>query len=94
MRNSCLGEIEWLSGLNQGKKMEVKEHTSKQITLALAMAHEISFGDKFKITAGCDKVFSTCCEKFNNAINFRGEPHLSGMDKILATSTTASDIER
>lgn len=25
---------------------------------------------------GCDKQFSTCCNKFHNAINFRGEPFL------------------
>lgn len=29
---------------------------------------------KVKLIAGCDKIFSTCCNKFDNAINFRGEP--------------------
>lgn len=28
------------------------------------------------IIVGCDKKFTTCCNKFNNAINFRGEPFL------------------
>lgn len=27
----------------------------------------------------CDKRFSTCVERFNNAVNFRGEPHLPGL---------------
>ena len=26
------------------------------------------------LTAGCDKNFITCCNKFNNGVNFRGEP--------------------
>lgn len=28
------------------------------------------------LTAGCDKKFITCCNKFNNAVNFRGEPFI------------------
>ena len=28
------------------------------------------------LTAGCDKKFITCCNKFNNAVNFRGEPSI------------------
>ena len=43
----------------------------------------INVGDKFEITAGCDKEFSTCCSKFNNAINFRGEPNIPRNEKIL-----------
>jgi uncharacterized phage protein (TIGR02218 family) len=37
-----------------------------------------------KIMAGCDKKFTTCCNKFNNAINFRGEPNIPG-NKIIKT---------
>jgi uncharacterized phage protein (TIGR02218 family) len=29
-----------------------------------------------EITSGCDKHFNTCCNKFNNAVNFRGEPFI------------------
>ncbi|XVN43247.1 MAG: phage BR0599 family protein [Candidatus Rickettsia vulgarisii] len=35
-----------------------------------------------KITAGCDKKFITCCNKFNNAVNFRGEPLIPNDDFI------------
>jgi len=31
---------------------------------------------KIFVTSGCDKQFHTCCNKFNNAINFRGEPFI------------------
>lgn len=33
-------------------------------------------GDKIKLSKGCDKSFTTCCIKFNNAVNFRGEPNI------------------
>ena len=32
------------------------------------------------MTAGCDKSFATCKAKFDNAVNFRGFPHLPGND--------------
>lgn len=35
-----------------------------------------------KIISGCDKNFITCCNKFNNAINFRGEPLIPEKDFI------------
>lgn len=35
-----------------------------------------------KIISGCDKNFITCCNKFNNAINFRGEPLIPDKDFI------------
>ncbi|MCZ6901461.1 MAG: phage BR0599 family protein [Rickettsia endosymbiont of Ixodes persulcatus] len=38
--------------------------------------------EEVKITAGCDKNFITCCNKFNNAINFRGEPLIPEKDFI------------
>ncbi|KIJ89122.1 DUF2163 domain-containing protein [Rickettsia asembonensis] len=38
--------------------------------------------EEVKITAGCDKNFISCCNKFNNAINFRGEPLIQKKDFI------------
>lgn len=37
-------------------------------------------GSPFTITAGCDKAYSTCRDKFANTLNFRGFPHLPGND--------------
>ncbi|KHO03059.1 hypothetical protein JS55_04300 [Rickettsia felis str. LSU] len=38
--------------------------------------------EEVKIIAGCDKNFISCCNKFNNAINFRGEPLIPKKDFI------------
>ncbi|RYE05667.1 MAG: DUF2163 domain-containing protein [Rickettsiaceae bacterium] len=37
---------------------------------------ELKNKERVILIAGCDKEFITCCNKFNNAINFRGEPHI------------------
>jgi len=52
------------------------------------MPFDIAIGDSFEIQAGCDKTFETCINRFNNAINFRGEPHMPGQDEILKTAGT------
>jgi len=85
------GEIQWLTGNNSGARMEIKEFAAGVVVLALPMAGTIQVGDTFDAIAGCDKTLDTCVAKFSNAINFRGEPHVPGMDKLLETGST---IER
>ena len=43
----------------------------------------IIVGDTFRVTAGCDKTHGTCRKKFENALNFRGFPHMPGNDFII-----------
>jgi uncharacterized phage protein (TIGR02218 family) len=74
--------------------MEIKEFSNKQFTLVLPMPNNVAVGDTFNARAGCDKTISTCIAKFNNAVNFRGEPYVPGMDKMLATAATANDLQR
>lgn len=37
-------------------------------------------GATVRLVAGCDKRFATCRDRFGNAINFRGFPHMPGND--------------
>lgn len=39
-------------------------------------------GTRIELREGCDKRFATCVERFGNAVNFRGEPHLPGNDLL------------
>lgn len=87
------GEVKWLTGANAGRRMEIKEFANKQFTLALPMPNAIAASDTFKAIAGCDKTFFSCYSKFANAVNFRGEPYVPGMDKMLATAATANDLQ-
>ena len=39
-------------------------------------------GTLIELIEGCDKRFETCRDRFANALNFRGEPHLPGIDLL------------
>lgn len=88
------GEVEWLSGNNEGRRMEVKEFAAGKVVLALPMGKSIHAGDSFKIIAGCDKTRETCQAKFSNILNFRGEPDVPGVDKLLMTAGTMDKANR
>lgn len=78
------GLLTWVTGANAGLSMEVKQWTdgsaSGEIVLMLKMLLDIQAGDTFTIAPGCDKNVSTCKNKFNNVINFHGEPYVPGRD--------------
>lgn len=78
------GLATWQSGVNEGLSVAVLSHTrhddGTEIELWSPMADAPQEGDTLKLTAGCDKTFKTCREKFGNGLNFRGFPHLPGSD--------------
>ena len=80
------GRLAWSSGANAGLAVEVKNHRLTPDGAALdlwqAMPEPIAEGDAFSVTTGCDKRFDTCRDRFDNAVNFRGFPHIPGNDFI------------
>ena len=42
------------------------------------------------LTAGCDKTLSICANRFANAANFRGFPHMPGNDFIIQVARPGS----
>ena len=90
------GLLTWTSGVNASQKMEVKLHTKADTTVTIElwqrMSQPITVLDAFSVTAGCDKQFATCRDKFNNGVNFRGFPHIPGND--FAVSYPNSDDPR
>ena len=81
------GRLTFTDGANAGSAMEVKRHhvddTGIIIELWQMMAEHVAPGDTFVVTAGCDKRFATCRDRFANALNFRGFPHIPGNDFIV-----------
>lgn len=80
------GKLTFTGGANDGLSVEVKSHRKSDaivFDLWQAMPHEIAPGDTFTVTAGCDKRFSTCHDRFGNVVNFRGFPHIPGNDFVL-----------
>ncbi|MGI9361147.1 MAG: DUF2163 domain-containing protein, partial [Parasphingorhabdus sp.] len=76
------GELRWLSGENCGLGFAILSGAGNSIRLADQPVRPVSIGDKALLTAGCDKNFVTCRDRFANSINFRGEPHLPGNDLL------------
>lgn len=83
------GKITFLSGANSGISIEVKEFFSGgKIIMVLPFPYNIVIGDSYKMSEGCDKTLKTCSARFNNVLNFRGEPHVPGLDAMLKTAGT------
>lgn len=77
------GLITWTGGLNVGLSMEVKTYTVGSVLLQLPMPYSVQVGDSFSIVAGCGKrIIEDCKTKFNNVVNFRGEPYFPGTDAL------------
>lgn len=74
------GVITFNSGLNDGLRMEIKANAVGELTLGQPMPYAVAPGDTYSLHAGCDRLFSTCRDRFDNVVNFRGEPHLRGND--------------
>jgi uncharacterized phage protein (TIGR02218 family) len=43
----------------------------------------LAAGTRVLLREGCDKRFATCRDRFGNAANFRGEPHVPGADLLI-----------
>ena len=90
------GVITFTSGDNDGLSMEIKEYlynaaSGGRMVLALPMPFAIDAGDSYSLTKGCDKTIKTCFERFDNVVNFRGEPNVPGLDRMLETAGTRSN---
>lgn len=90
------GKITFTSGANNGLSMEVKEYVQRSgvggvISLSLPMPHAIAPGDSYSLQKGCDKTSATCHARFGNITNFRGEPHVPGIDRMLETAGTRTE---
>jgi uncharacterized phage protein (TIGR02218 family) len=82
-------KIIWLTGPNAGSEGSVRTWTplSKELRLYNTASSAIVVGHKFMFSQGCGKSITDCATRFNNAINFRGEPYLPGPQRIVETFT-------
>jgi uncharacterized phage protein (TIGR02218 family) len=75
------GDVEFISGKSAGLHRRIISREEKMLLLNEPAV--FSSGDRVKLREGCDKRFATCVERFANAKNFRGEPHVPGADLLL-----------
>lgn len=79
------GVLTWETGQNAGRAAEIKDWNAgtNTVTMYLPLPYIPSVGDLFRLYTGCDKQLETCRDKFNNVLNFRGEPYVPGQDEFL-----------
>ena len=85
------GVVTWLTGNNAGLVAKVRAQTAARVfTLVNDMQHDIQIGDTLEAVAGCRKrLAEDCFAKFDNVLNFQGEPHLPMIDQITASPDSA-----
>lgn len=76
------GRITFKSGKANGLSMETTGNTGTLLTLFQPMHTNLSTGDSFVIVAGDDKTIETCLTRFNNCVNFGGEPSIPEREKL------------
>jgi len=81
------GPCKFTSGLNAGgDKLQIKTSTPNGTDTDLVIVQdfpfEVQLGDEIEIIRGCDREFETCKARLN-ALRFRGEPGIPGLDKLL-----------
>lgn len=88
------GLLTWTSGANSGVSIEVRtaeteleEYTPPYLPLTinafLPTPFDIAVGDEFTLIAGCNKTLAMCRDRFDNVLNFRGEPHVPVSDDLI-----------
>lgn len=83
------GMIQFTSGANNGLRVSVKSNVNGTISLVYPLPNGPEIGDEFTIYPGCDKQASTCQNKFNNIVHFKGYPYVPIPDTIYAGGQTA-----
>lgn len=84
------GTVAWTSGQNLGFVSEVRDYitTGRQFELQLPLAFAPSVGDAFTALPGCNKrKGGDCLNKYNNVVNFGGEPYMTSRDRAMQTPT-------
>lgn len=77
------GIINFTSGVLNGKSFEIKSWDGTTLKMYLPLPAQPAASDAFTITPGCNHTTGDCINKFNNIINFKGEPFIPGNDLVL-----------
>ncbi len=87
------GMVTFLTGNNAGLSMEVRKWTNATNLLELfePMKFAIEVDDIFTVYPGCDKTIAACRDKFDNVVNFRGEPFVPGNDQLFRSPDIPPD---
>lgn len=83
------GTLRWLDGSETGLIRRIEACEGDWLILDRPVAEDAAAGLAVRVREGCDHTLGTCATRFNNAVNFQGEPFLPGND-LLTSYPTAS----
>jgi len=75
------GVLRWFGGANSGLEDALARSEGATVTL-MTPPRFAGEGALAELIEGCDKTLATCAARFGNAVNFRGEPYLPGIDLL------------
>jgi len=78
----AFGSLRWLTGPCAGTGQMIVDQAGDDLFLGEPPPLAVSAGARALLRQGCDKRLATCSGRFGNAVNFRGEPFLPGMDLL------------
>lgn len=78
----AFGRLRWVTGPNSALFSQIRSSEADLVVLREEPAFEPTAGDLVEVSEGCDRLFETCTGRFANGANFRGEPHLPGIDLL------------
>ena len=75
------GRLRWIGGANGGLSAMIVAADAEGVTLEVPPRFD-GAGALVELSEGCDGTLGTCRDRFGNVANFRGEPHLPGIDLL------------
>jgi uncharacterized phage protein (TIGR02218 family) len=82
------GQARVLTGAAAGESRTILSARPEGAGLMLELHRPLAIapapGDSLRVTVGCDKTLETCRQRFANALNFQGFPHMPGNDALAA----------
>lgn len=76
------GRLRVLAGPNAGLDMQLAGAGPDWVEPFEPLPFALAPGTRVELREGCDHRFATCRDRFANALNFRGEPHVPGSDLL------------
>lgn len=85
----AFGELRWLSGPATGISTFILDNDVHDLSIIDIPSDIVKLADqdqplnlRVEIIMGCNKSIMTCSNRFQNSVNFRGEPYLPGNDLL------------
>ena len=76
------GRLRWIDGPHAGQVMQIRAIADGALIVDRDIDFAVQPGTRVHLREGCDHHFDTCTNRFDNAINFQGEPFLPGNDLL------------